>query len=221
MLSRFNKSIVFLLLPLAVSSCGGGGGGGGSITPSAAATLNLSFQQTKQFVFSWTDISDATEYRLMENSDGLSGFTQVGEAIVSGVETVSITVPLYQRVNAQYLLQSCIDSNCVDSEAVAVSSSLANSIGYIKASNTGADDFFGRVSLSENGNTLAVGAVEEQSSATGINGNQLDNSVFESGAVYVFVRSGATWAQEAYIKASNTGTDDFGGSVVSVTMAIL
>jgi len=53
-----------------------------------------------------------------------------------------------------------------------------------------------------------VGADEEDSAATGINGNQNDNSVDKSGALYVFVRSGGLWQQQAYIKSSNTGQDD-------------
>ena len=82
---------------------------------------------------------------------------------------------------------------------------------YLKASNTGANDQFGNaVALSADGNTLAVSAVFEDSSATGINGNQADNSVDESGAVYVFARTGNVWAQQAYIKASNTGERDDG-----------
>src|SRR5690554_2916284 len=81
-----------------------------------------------------------------------------------------------------------------------------NSPTYIKASNTGAGDYFGfSVAISADGNTLAVGAYWEDSNATGINGDQNDNSAPESGAVYVFVRNETTWAQEAYIKASNTG----------------
>ena len=73
---------------------------------------------------------------------------------------------------------------------------------YVKASNTGAGDRFGiAVALSSNGNTLAVGAYREDSNATGINGNQADNSATDSGAVYVFTRSGTTWSQQAYIKA--------------------
>ncbi len=87
---------------------------------------------------------------------------------------------------------------------------------YIKASNTGAEDDFGEVlSASRNGNTVIVGAPNEDSVATGINGDQLDNSTANSGAAYVFVRSSTdTWSQQAYIKASNTGfTDRFGGAV--------
>jgi hypothetical protein len=36
----------------------------------------------------------------------------------------------------------------------------------------------------------------------------------QSGAVYVFSRSGGVWSQQAYVKASNTGAgDQFGWSV--------
>src|SRR5687767_3048534 len=82
---------------------------------------------------------------------------------------------------------------------------------YLKASNTGANDQFGNaVAISADGSTLAVAAVFEDSGATGINGNQADNSVEESGAVYVFTRTGTAWTQQAYIKASNTGGRDDG-----------
>ena len=61
---------------------------------------------------------------------------------------------------------------------------------------------------------LAVGASAEDSAATGVNGDQADNGADNSGAVYVFVRSGSTWTQQAYIKASNTdANDNFGRSV--------
>ena len=43
---------------------------------------------------------------------------------------------------------------------------------------------------------------------------QSDNSFTTAGAVYVFRRTGTRWAQEAYIKASNTGAgDSFGLSI--------
>jgi len=59
-----------------------------------------------------------------------------------------------------------------------------------------------------------VGAPGEASSASGINGDQSDNGAPYSGAVYVFRRIGATWTQEAYLKASNTDPGDkFGRSV--------
>jgi len=84
---------------------------------------------------------------------------------------------------------------------------------YVKASNTGGEDYFGG-SVSISGNTLVVGASGEHSSATGIDGDQSDNSARFAGAVYVFTREGGLWTQQAYIKASNTDPiDSFGHSV--------
>ena len=77
---------------------------------------------------------------------------------------------------------------------------------YIKASNAGQSDLFGMtVALSADGNTMAVSAPWERSAATGVNGNQNDDSLPQAGAVYVFTRSGDSWSQQAYVKASNTG----------------
>ena len=86
---------------------------------------------------------------------------------------------------------------------------------YIKASNSGAGDEFGRsIDLSADGNILAVGSLFENSSSTGVNGVQADNTASNSGAVYVFRFSSSTWVQQAYIKASNTEvSDEFGQSV--------
>jgi hypothetical protein len=75
---------------------------------------------------------------------------------------------------------------------------------YLKPSNTGlGDDFGSSLALSEDGSLLAVGAPNEDSGSTGINGNQQDNSLYGSGAVYLFVNSDGMWRQEAYIKSSN------------------
>ncbi|MCG3129013.1 MAG: hypothetical protein CHACPFDD_03909 [Phycisphaerae bacterium] len=86
---------------------------------------------------------------------------------------------------------------------------------YLKASNTGAGDWFGG-SVAISGDTIVVGASREDSSATGVNGNQLDDSAPDSGAAYVFRRSNGEWSQEAYLKASNAeGGDNFGSVSVS------
>ncbi len=84
---------------------------------------------------------------------------------------------------------------------------------YLKASNPGASDQFGyRVALS--GDTLAIGANLENSASQGVGGDQDDNAAVDSGAVYVFRRTGTAWQQEVYLKASNTGAgDQFGASV--------
>jgi hypothetical protein len=89
---------------------------------------------------------------------------------------------------------------------------------FIKSSNPDIEDVFGyRVALSSDGSTLLVGAPNEDSKAQGINGNQLDNSALESGAGYLFTRTGTTWAQQAYIKGSNTRAFDLFSSSVAVS----
>jgi len=87
---------------------------------------------------------------------------------------------------------------------------------YLKASNAESNDFFGS-SAAVNGETLAIGAVWERSSATGVNGDQNDNSVLDAGAAYVFSRDiNGVWSQTAYIKASNTGQLDLFGSALAL-----
>ena len=56
---------------------------------------------------------------------------------------------------------------------------------YLKASNTGVEDTFG-YTMATDGLSLVVGARYEDSNATGIDGNQADNSADLSGAAYVF-----------------------------------
>ncbi len=87
---------------------------------------------------------------------------------------------------------------------------------YLKASNTDSGDHFGQ-SVAISGDTIAVGALLEASNATGVDGNQADNSAIFSGAVYVFTRNGTTWSQEAYLKASNTDAFDLFGYSVAVS----
>ena len=87
---------------------------------------------------------------------------------------------------------------------------------FLKASNTAADDNFG-TSVAVSGDTVVVGASSEDSNATGVGGDQSNNSASDSGAAYVFVRSGVTWSQQAYLKASNTDAYDSFGMKVAVS----
>jgi hypothetical protein len=87
---------------------------------------------------------------------------------------------------------------------------------YLKASNTDAGDGFGW-SVAVAGDTVVIGAYSEESGATGVNGDQGDNSAPVSGAAYVFVRSGTRWSQQAYLKASNTGLSDLFGHALGVS----
>lgn len=87
--------------------------------------------------------------------------------------------------------------------------------GQITSSNHESGDNFG-YSIAVSGDTIIVGAPLEDSIATGVDGNQSDNSALNSGAAYIFVRSGETWAQQSYLKASNTNADDLFGIDVAI-----
>ncbi|RLA06568.1 MAG: hypothetical protein DRQ51_09060, partial [Gammaproteobacteria bacterium] len=187
-----------------------------TITPKVA-DLSLTLKPTKIFEFNWSDIAGATSYKLMENKDGSSGFVEIA-TINPGIETYQHIVALYNRVNAKYIIQACVGATCYDSDELSVSGNLKEAIGYFKASNTGINDYFGEsIAISGDGRTLAVGSDGEDSNATGINGDQTDNSAFSSGAVYIFTRTGLTWTQQAYIKASNTDAYDWFGSSVAIS----
>ena len=101
-------------------------------------------------------------------------------------------------------------------------------VAYIKASNAEAYDHFAcgggnqghtgtSIALNGDGTTMAIGAAFESGGAAGVNGNQRDNSVYASGAVYVHVRQGDSWTQQAYVKASNPGQSDHFGSSVALS----
>ena len=90
---------------------------------------------------------------------------------------------------------------------------------YIKASNNDANDKFGEA-VAIDGDTIVVGVQNEGSSQTGVTNGSFasnDNSSLKSGAAYVYRRTGSTWAQEAYLKASNTNADDKFGKSVSIS----
>jgi|GEM_PF-2151200 hypothetical protein len=86
--------------------------------------------------------------------------------------------------------------------------------------NADAQDHFGHaVALSDDGNTLAVGATGEDSNSSGVN-SAADNATAtheSAGAAYIFTRSGSTWFQSAYIKASNPDNLDYFGQSVSLS----
>ena len=244
--------------------------------PPKAPELTLTPQSVKTFRFSWDKPGAVSEYRLLVNPDGASGYSEV---VTFGGKPTEYDLPVFlpATLNASYILEACNRIGCTESDAVFVNSALTNAIGYLKASDTDVNDGFGRalaladggrtlaigapgddgendgasasgavhvlqqddtgvwrhqarlrasnpddldqfgeaVALAGDGGTLAVGAADEDSASTGINGPQADNSATDSGATYIFQRDDTgAWRQTAYLKASNSGAGDaFGASV--------
>ena len=175
--------------------------------PGAAAAV-LSVQSLKTLRLDWTDVEGATHYVLLENPDGQSGFQTVADDIQPGVESISVELSLHLTPDAQYIVQSCNDIGCTDSNTLLVSEQLTTLIGFIKPNNVHHASFFGGdVSLSADGNTLAVGADQARDIKNG-NSNKV-------GIVYVFTKAeDGLWQQSDALLANATGDNDsFGRSV--------
>ncbi|CAN7390422.1 FG-GAP repeat protein [Acidovorax sp. LjRoot194] len=189
----------------------------------AVPTLTLGYD-VKTFKLSWTTVSaptggGAVSYKVTEDPDGAG--PQTDTQLATGLSTTSydrvVTGLLHTRLNATYRVSACNSAGC-SAWSAAQTVDLTRAIGYFKAGNTGDSDEFGySMSMSGDGNTLAVGAIYEDSNATGINGDQTNNAAGDSGAVYIFSRSGSMWIQQAYVKASNTESDDRFGFSVSLS----
>ena len=142
---------------------------------------------------------------------------QFGRAVSLSGNTLAVGAQ-YEASTAQGIDGDDLDNGLSESGAVFVftrTGSTWSQEAYIKASNTGFEDLFG-YAVAVDGNTLAVGARREASSATGVGGDQFDDAADASGAVYVFTRSGTTWSQEAYIKATNTDATDYFGTALDL-----
>ncbi len=232
-----------VMLSAFLTACGSSSSSSSSSNDTSTSTGTLSVTTgIKTINFSWSAIPSATSYQLQSNPDGSSGFTDLSttgivvspnSTNITGVTSAQASVALHRYIpavtNPQYIVRTCTTtSSCVNSHnTVSLTNAQLNGmIGRLQASNAGANDQFGwEVSLSGDGNTLAVSANLEDSTATGINGAQDDNNSTAAGAVnssatgavYVFSRIGGVWSQQAYIKASNTGSGDQFGYVVSLS----
>jgi len=203
----------------------GCGGGGSSSSPPPPPTLSndagasdialdgidldqifqlsvMNYTATVSLFRSTTTLSAST-------SDSGATMTVNGTALGGGVSSEKITLDLGNNVIT--LVVTAEDSTTTNTYTIDVTRQTAASLAqtaYIKASNTDFDDYFG-MGMVLDGDTLVIGAWGEQSNATGINGNQADNSANDSGALYVFVRDpSGVWSQQAYIKTSTSEAYD-------------
>lgn len=222
-----------LLLSLAAGSilltaCGGGSDNKSSASSSSAmssSSLRSSFsaasvpangsgvwpsvkveaQSPKVLSFEWSAVEGATHYKLYKQ-DGENGAQLIADNLTTTSATDEIGVHVHDWINTRYWVDACIGSDCSQrSNATFTATEMIKAIGYFKASNTGFFDWFGwSITISADGQTMAVGAPAEDSKATGVNGDQTNNETVNAGAVYVFVKENGLWVQEAYLKASNT-----------------
>ncbi len=202
---------------LLVGACTGGSDPQVDAAPPATA-LRLGFA-VKQLRFSWDASIEADRYRLFENADGASGFEQIGAELGAGTTSAAVDKAVHRHdwANARYLLEACNQRGCTASAEVTSREGMLPSIGYLKPALTAGGERFGHaLAISRDGNTLAVGARDEQSASAGIDSTP-DLVGDRNGAVFVFVRGEDGWSQQAYLKAANSGVEDRFGFDVALS----
>jgi hypothetical protein len=161
----------------------------------------------KEIRFDWYAVSGATKYKLLVNPDGVSGYSLLQDNIVNTSTTLEISVHLTDWINASYILEVYDGTGKLkESSPVYITELMNPTVGYFKANDPSERDNFGYdISLSADGNTMAVGAYTE------------DSAAFDAGAVYVFYRNGNIWNQQAILTGSNAALTDYFGSAVSLS----
>ena len=171
------------------------------------------------YVFARTGTTWAQQaYLKAGNSDAGDNF---GEAVTISGDGNTIAIGAFSEDGVGGTLPDPNSNAVVDSGAVYTferAGAVWAPLRYLKASNAETLDQFGsEVALSRDGMRLAISAPGEASGAIGVGGDEASNSQTQAGAVYVFVKSGSAWLQEAYIKASNTDGGDFFGSSLAIS----
>lgn len=173
----------------------------------------------KALSFDWVAAEGADYYQLFYKADADSEFEQVGRDIEAGSSGFEMEIPIHLTdwYNAEYYLQTCTEAECSATDEVPIYDYMLRSIGYIKAPNPESFDKFGVVELSADGNTLVVGAPGEDGGSSGLNGDEGNNAISGSGAVYIFVKEDDVWNYQSYLKAPNTGASDAFGSSLALS----
>jgi hypothetical protein len=194
-------------------------------------TFNVSATNDPKILrFTWTGdgLSAGDHFSLQVDSDGVAGsaeFVSVngGSSIAISASDFDLEIPIHLTdwVNAEYRLEvQASDNSIIDSLDLDLVDEMASidPIGYVKSNFPIQGNQFGhKVSFSGDGSTMAVAALGDTSNATGIGGEQDNNGAGKSGAVYIFIKAGLSWQQQAYIKASNTEAGDGFGSSLALS----
>ncbi|MDH5301219.1 MAG: cadherin-like beta sandwich domain-containing protein, partial [Gammaproteobacteria bacterium] len=196
-----------------------------SLVPSTGA-LDQIFQSSSTAYTMSVDYFATTLAVTPTMSDPLATMTVNGQAVTDATlsQSVALTAGAVTSINVVVTAQDLVTTKTYTIDVTRQAAASFAQRAYIKASNSETLDEFG-TAVAISGNTMVVGAPFEDSAATGIDGNQVDdcgttnlNCASNSGAVYVFVKDSVTglWSQQAYIKAPDTDLDDNFGYAVDI-----
>ena len=158
----------------------------------------------KQLDFTWTSLPGIDFYQILENRNGISGYQLVPEIgdITDNRYQHEIAIHTLDIINGSYRLEAFDLQGTlpalISSTDLSITGPLNQAIGYFKADNPQQGDRFGTsVSLSADGDTLAVGAPGNSDLISGLDGT-----------VYVFSQNNYGWSQSIAFKSPGAAIAD-------------
>lgn len=137
-------------------------------TPASTLALDVT---PKHLEFSWTAMQGADRFRLLENPDGASGYTDTGIEIAGDAGSAGMTIAthLIDWNNASYALEACRGESCVMLPGHEVGLEQAMSIAaihYLKPepasaeydAETGNEHFASAIDTNNDGSVIVIGA---------------------------------------------------------------
>lgn len=211
-----SRALFSFLLATTLVACGshhddpaGNSGGSGvaayaaqAEAPQMPAGFAVSYAE-KSANFTWQPVPGASAYAVFQDPDGSGPLPSVP------IGTVTSTAFAHELglpptwINVTYAVQACNSAGCsTPSTPVTLDAPLVFATMTAADPSYGGQRYGGRVALSKDGRTLAVASPGETSGAPGVNGDMFDHTTLNEGSVYVYVRSGTGWRQQAFIKTS-------------------
>ncbi|MEK7286381.1 MAG: Calx-beta domain-containing protein, partial [Nitrospirota bacterium] len=185
--------------------------------PATPDNLQITFDVNK-ILLNWNASPGAASYQVFEDLNNSGLFSQVGPNIGALNISIPIAVHHHNWPNARYKVRACNSQGACGPDSLTIDTigKSSDATGFAKAANVEANDGFGfSVSVSGDGQTLAIGAPYEDSAMQSDSSN---NAALDSGAVYIFQKdSDGNWSQEAYLKASLPDAGDAFGYAVSLS----
>jgi hypothetical protein len=165
--------------------------------PPAAPQVTVG-ADTKLLQFDWEVVPQSNYYELWFKANDGAPYVKFSESEPWRPHaSSSVSAHLLDWVQARYQVRACNPSGCGASAPIAVDDFMADTIGYFKARRLHNNGRFGiATAISEDGKTLAAFTAGETTPD------------FPKAAVYVFVKSGSHWVQQARL-IPESGVDPF------------
>ncbi|MDX5298251.1 MAG: hypothetical protein LPK85_04795, partial [Gammaproteobacteria bacterium] len=205
---KHSNAVLSLSIAICMAGCGGSSHDNAAPSGLVAPELTITAVPDKMLRLAWQPIARATEFRVYEDRDGLSGFTEIARLPANTTEYTLNELLLPTRDQAQYRVEACDAQDCRISLTQVLEVPLENAAIYIKSPQPDAGNMFGgMVSMSGDGKTLAV--TEAGADTPGAS---------NTGRVHIYKKQDQGWALDSTLHPDNPEPGGYFGLCTSNTM---